>query len=123
MRSPLARVRWVDGSSSDPNCANASSSRYWARSSFNRPATLRMARTWALPPTRETEMPTLMAGLTPGSSDPVALEPFRLAFDVLGGQLEADGTADLTPAVRVPREHEKGLLFEHEKGAVGILAL
>ena len=65
MRSPRASVRWVAGSSSEPNCANASSSRYWARSSFRRPATFRIARTWALPPTRETEMPTLIAGLTP----------------------------------------------------------
>jgi hypothetical protein len=29
------------------------------------PATFFIALTWALPPTRETEMPTLMAGRTP----------------------------------------------------------
>ena len=29
------------------------------------PATCRMARTWAEPPTRDTELPTLMAGRMP----------------------------------------------------------
>ena len=65
IRSPRASVRCVAWSSSEPNWANASSSRYWARSSFRRPATWRIAFTWALPPTRETEMPTLIAGRTP----------------------------------------------------------
>ena len=49
-------------SSSEPNCANASSSRYCARSRRRRPATFFIAFVWALPPTRETEMPTLIAG-------------------------------------------------------------
>ena len=64
-RSPRARVRWVSMSRSEPNCAKASSSRYWERSSLRRPATLRIGVICALPPTRETEMPTLIAGLTP----------------------------------------------------------
>ena len=39
--------------------------RYRAMSSRSDPATFFMALFWALPPTRETEMPTLMAGLWP----------------------------------------------------------
>ena len=65
IRSPRASVRCVAWSSSEPNCANASSSRYCARSSRRRPATFFIAFVCALPPTRETEMPTLIAGRTP----------------------------------------------------------
>ena len=65
IRSPRASVRCVCGSSSEPNWAKASSSRYWARSRRRRPATFLIAFVWALPPTRETEMPTLIAGRTP----------------------------------------------------------
>ena len=65
IRSPSASVRCVTASSSEPNCAKASRSRYWARSSRRRPATFFIAFVWALPPTRETEMPTLIAGRTP----------------------------------------------------------
>ena len=57
MRSPRASAFCVAVSSSDPNCANASSSRYCARSRRRRPATLRIARCWAFPPTRETDVP------------------------------------------------------------------
>ena len=38
-RSPRASVRWVSASRSEPNCANASRSRYCESSSFRRPAT------------------------------------------------------------------------------------
>src|SRR5216117_1134984 len=38
-RAPRASCFWVAWSSSEPNCANASSSRYCARSSRSRPAT------------------------------------------------------------------------------------
>ena len=48
-----------------PNCAKAASSRYCASSSFNVPATCRMALICALPPTRLTESPTFTAGRTP----------------------------------------------------------
>jgi hypothetical protein len=50
---PLARasVRRVASSSSEPNCANASSSRYWARSSFRRRRPGAIAFTCAFPPT------------------------------------------------------------------------
>ncbi len=65
IRSPRPSASRVAWSSSEPNCAKASSSRYCERSSFNRPATWRIARTWALPPTRDTETPTLIAGRTP----------------------------------------------------------
>src|SRR3712207_8790644 len=64
-RSPRASVRWVSASRSEPNCANASSSRYCERSSLRRPATFFIGLICALPPTRDTEMPTLMAGRTP----------------------------------------------------------
>ncbi len=64
-RAPRLSCCWEALSSSEPNSANASSSRNWARSSRSRPATSFMARTWAFPPTRDTEMPTLMAGRTP----------------------------------------------------------
>ena len=40
---------WVALSSSEPNWANAASSRYWARSRRSLPATWRMAFTWAEP--------------------------------------------------------------------------
>ena len=65
IRIPRASVRWVWASSSEPNWAKASRSRYWASSSFRRPATFRIARIWAEPPTRDTEMPTFRAGRTP----------------------------------------------------------
>ncbi len=65
MRAPRASCCWLARSRSEPKAANASSSRYWARSTRSRPATARMARGWAAPPTRDTEMPTLMAGRTP----------------------------------------------------------
>src|SRR6187200_2312265 len=55
--------------------------------------------------------------------DPVGLEPLDLALDLVGGELEADGAADFPPAVRIPREDEKGLLLEDEEGAVGVFAL
>ena len=45
--------------------AKASSSRNWARSSLRVPATAFMALICAAPPTRDTELPTLMAGRTP----------------------------------------------------------
>lgn len=43
----------------------AYSSRYCAWSSFNVPATFLMGLIWALPPTRDTEMPMLIAGRKP----------------------------------------------------------
>ncbi len=42
--------------------ANASSDRYWARSSFSVPETFFIALICASPPTRETEIPTSTAG-------------------------------------------------------------
>ena len=52
-------------SSSEPNVANASSSRNWARSSLRVPDTCFIAFTCAALPTRLTELPTLMAGRIP----------------------------------------------------------
>ena len=52
-------------SSSDPNVAKACSSRYWAKFIFKAPDTDFMALIWAAPPTRDTDSPTLMAGLIP----------------------------------------------------------
>src|SRR5919107_539358 len=61
-RLPRASVRCVSSSRSDPNDANASRSRNCDSSPFIRPATLRSGPIWAEPPTRDTEMPTLIAG-------------------------------------------------------------
>ena len=65
VRSPRASCAFVPGSRSLANCANASSSRYCARSRRSLPATFFIAFVWALPPTRLTEMPTFTAGRTP----------------------------------------------------------
>ena len=64
-RAPRVSWAWVDLSRSLPNCAKAASSRYCARSRRSVPATWRMALICADPPTRDTELPTLMAGRTP----------------------------------------------------------
>ena len=55
----------MSASSSEPNWANASSSRYCESSIRSLPATFFIGLICALPPTRDTEMPTLMAGRTP----------------------------------------------------------
>ena len=47
------------------NFEKDSSSRYCAWSILSVPATFFIARIWALPPTRDTEMPTSMAGRLP----------------------------------------------------------
>ena len=65
MRWPRASWAWVFLSRSEANMAKAASSRYCARSRRRRPATPFMAFTWAEPPTRDTELPTLMAGRMP----------------------------------------------------------
>jgi len=52
-------------SRSEANCEKAANSRYCASSSFIRPATWRIALVWAAPPTRETDVPTEMAGRMP----------------------------------------------------------
>ena len=64
-RSPRASVAWVSASSSEPNWAKASSSRYCDSSRRRRPATFFIGLVCGEPPTRDTEMPTLMAGRTP----------------------------------------------------------
>ena len=58
-------LRCVALSRSEPNWANAASSRNCARSRRSVPATCFIALICALPPTRDTEIPTLMAGRTP----------------------------------------------------------
>ncbi len=63
--SPRVSACWVARSRSEPNWANASSSRYCASSRRRRPATLFIAFVCAEEPTRDTEMPTLTAGRTP----------------------------------------------------------
>ena len=63
--APRVSACCVALSSSEPNCANASSSRYCARSSRRRPATFFIAFVCAAEPTRDTEVPTLTAGRTP----------------------------------------------------------
>ena len=64
-RSPRLSCCCVAASRSEPNWAKASRSRNAARSSRSRPATFFIALVWALPPTRDTEMPALIAGRTP----------------------------------------------------------
>ena len=65
MRSPRSSWCCVALSRSEPNCAKAASSRYCARSRRSVPATCFIALVCAAPPTRDTEMPTLIAGRTP----------------------------------------------------------
>src|SRR5438874_6230971 len=65
MRCPRSSRAFVAASRSDPNCANAASSRNCARSSFTLPATCLIALIWAAEPTRLTESPTEMAGRMP----------------------------------------------------------
>ena len=64
-RSPRSSAAAEAASRSEPKAANASSSRYCDRSSRSEPDTWRIALIWAAPPTRDTEMPTLIAGRTP----------------------------------------------------------
>ena len=72
MRSPCARRRLVSASRSDPNWAKDCSSRYWEYASFSVPATFFIALICALPPTRDTEMPGLTAGITPAWNSSVS---------------------------------------------------
>ena len=68
MREPRESCCCVAASRSEPNCAKASTSRYCARSSLRRPATFFIDLSCAFEPTRETEMPTLMAGRVPAKN-------------------------------------------------------
>ena len=63
-RAPRESCRWVAASRSDPNWANASSSRYCARLNRSGPATCFIALIWAFPPTRLTLIPDITAGRT-----------------------------------------------------------
>ena len=65
MLEVLASMDCVALSRSVANMAKAARSRYCARSRRRRPATPFMAFTCAEPPTRLTELPTLMAGRNP----------------------------------------------------------
>src|SRR5215472_10141776 len=51
-RAPRLSRRWVVASRSEPNCAKAAISRYWASSPLMRPATFFIALVWAADPTR-----------------------------------------------------------------------
>ena len=62
---PLASFACVDLSRSDPNLAKVSNSLKAASSSFNVPATFLTIPVCADHPTRETDNPTLIAGLIP----------------------------------------------------------
>ncbi len=63
--SPRRSCCWVALSRSEPNCANAASSRYCARSALRPFTTALIAFVWASPPTRETERPMFIAGRMP----------------------------------------------------------
>ena len=64
-RAPRSSWAREAASRSDANAANASRSRYCDSESLSWPATFFIALTWAAPPTRDTDRPTLMAGRTP----------------------------------------------------------
>jgi hypothetical protein len=66
LSSDLLRSCCVAASRSEPNCAKAATSLYWASSSFMLPATCFMDLVWAADPTRDTDRPTLIAGRIPG---------------------------------------------------------
>src|ERR1044071_5319043 len=70
-RSSCLRVAW---SRSEANCAKAASSRYCASARRTPPpVSLRfMILVWAAPPTRDTEMPALMAGRMPALNKSVS---------------------------------------------------
>ena len=67
-RAPRASCFCDSLSSSEPNCANASSARYCAIAMRRVPAIFFIALICAFPPTRETEVPTLIAGRTPAKN-------------------------------------------------------
>ena len=62
---PLSSCCWVASSRSDANWEKAASSSNCASSNFKVPAIFLIAFVWAAPPTRLTEIPTLIAGLNP----------------------------------------------------------
>ena len=64
-RRPRSSCLRVASSRSEANCANAASSRYWARARRTPPPSFLMTLVWAAPPTRDTEIPALMAGRIP----------------------------------------------------------
>src|SRR5574337_1669574 len=64
-RAPRSSCLRVASSRSDANCANAASSRYCARSVRMPPESPLISLVWAALPTRETEMPALIAGRMP----------------------------------------------------------
>jgi len=65
IRGEVGVSRVVAASRSEPNWAKAAISRYWLSSPLIGPATCFIALIWALPPTRDTEMPTFTAGRMP----------------------------------------------------------
>ena len=64
-REPRLSRNCVAASRSEPNCANAATSRYCASSSLSEPLTCFIVFICAAEPTRETLRPTLMAGRMP----------------------------------------------------------
>eukprot|EP01139_Manchomonas_bermudensis_P015853 Amastigsp_a511200_9.p5 type:complete len:166 gc:universal Amastigsp_a511200_9:1617-2114(+) len=64
-RAPRSSCLRVASSRSEANCAKAASSRYWARSVRIPPERFLISLVWAAPPTRDTEIPALMAGRIP----------------------------------------------------------
>src|SRR5829696_2835889 len=64
LHQPPPRSSWrrIVALRSEANIAKACMSRYWASSSLSEPATFFIALIWAAPPTRDTEIPTSIAG-------------------------------------------------------------
>ncbi len=71
-RAPRSSCLRVASSRSDANCANAASSRYCARSVRMPPDWPLMILVCAEEPTRDTEMPALMAGRMPALKSEVS---------------------------------------------------
>src|SRR3546814_14474360 len=64
-RAPGPGIFCVEAWRSEPNCANAAISRYFASSSLIEPDTFFIALVCAADPTRLTDRPTLIAGRMP----------------------------------------------------------
>jgi len=87
---PLSSTAFVEASRSEPNLENASSSRNWAWSSFNVPATFFIDLICAFPPTLDTLIPTLIAGRTPALKRLVSRNIWPSVMDITFVGIYAD---------------------------------
>ena len=87
---PLFKSFWVAASKSEPNCAKAAISLYWASSSFIDPETFFIALVWAEDPTLETDRPTFIAGLIPWLNSSVSRKICPSVIDITFVGIKAD---------------------------------